>query len=309
MEHETAGDPITGLKWTRRTTRKISEQLGYVGLDVSPRTVARLLKNLGFSLRVNHKKVSHSTASSEDRDQQFRHIQEQRDAFASAGFPIISVDTKKKELIGNFKNPGTTWETSPTLVRDHDFRSDADGIAVPYGILDLQANRGRVFVGLSHDTPAFAVDALVHWWTHEGQRTYSDADHLLILADTGGSNGARVRAWKFQLQYRLCDPFGIAVTVCHYPSGASKWNPVEHRLFAPISQNWQGRPLDSLPTILNYIRTTTTSTGALKVSASMTRRHYPVGVKISDEQMATLQLQSHAVLPKWNYTLRPSKPH
>ena len=306
MEHETAGDPITGLKWTRRTTRKISEHLGYVRLDVSPRTVARLLKNLGFSLRVNHKEIS--TVSSEDRDEQFRYIQKQRDAFAAAGSPIISVDSKKKELIGNFKNPGTTWETSPTLVRDHDFRSDADGIAVPYGILDLQANRGRVFVGLSHDTPAFAVDALVHWWTHEGHRTYSTADHLLILADTGGSNGARVRAWKFQLQRKLCDTFGIAVTVCHYPSGASKWNPIEHRMFAPISLNWQGRPLDSIPTILNYIRTTTTSAG-LKMSASMTRRNYPVGVRISDEQMTALKLQGHGVLPKWNYTLRPSEPH
>ena len=306
MEHETAGDPITGLKWTRRTTRKISEQLGCVGLGVSPRTVARLLKNVGFSLRVNHKSVSMTL--SKDRDRQFRKIQKQRGAFASAGLPIVSVDTKKKELVGNFKNSGTTWEVSPTLVLDHDFRSDAAGIAVPYGILDLQANTGRVLVGLSHDTSAFAVDALVHWWTHEGHRTYSDADRLLILADTGGSNGARVRAWKFELQHKLCDAFGIAVTVCHYPSGASKWNPIEHRLFAPITQNWQGRPLDSLPTILNYIRTTTTS-GGLKVSASMTRRKYPVGVKISDDQMADLELHGHKVLPKWNYTIRPSKTH
>ena len=174
MEHDTAGDPITGLKWTRRTTRKLSERLRCVGICVSPRTVARLLKDLGFSLRVNHKKLS--IASSADRDQQFQYIQKERDVFAAEQLPIISVDTKKKELIGNFKNPGRTWEESPTLVRDHDFRSDAEGLAVPYGILDLQANHGRVFVGLSRDTPTFAVDALVHWWSHEGHRMHRGAD-------------------------------------------------------------------------------------------------------------------------------------
>ena len=171
--------------------------------------------------------------------------------------------------------------------------------------MDLQANRGRMFVGLSHDTSAFAVDALVSWWTHEGHRMYSQADHVLILADSGGSNGARVRAWKFELQRKLCDRFGIGVTVCHYPPGASKWNPADHRLFAPISLNWQGRPLDSLSTMLNYMRTTTTSTG-LKVRASLTRRNYPDGVKITDSQMAALKLHRHAVLPNWNYTLLPA---
>ncbi len=304
MEHETAGDPMTGLKWTRRTTRKLSEQLRCVGICVSPRTVARLLKGLGFSLRVNHKKLSR--ASHPDRDQQFRYIQKQRGLFAAEQLPIISVDTKKKELIGNFKNPGRTWETSPTLVQDHDFRSDAEHRAVPYGILDLQANHGRVFVGLSRDTPAFAVEALAHWWSHEGRRTHREADHLLILADSGGSNGARVRAWKYELQYKLCNAFGIGVTVCHYPAGASKWNPVEHRLFAPISLNWQGRPLDSLPTMLNYLRTTRTSTG-LKVRASITRRRYAKGVKITEKQMAALNLHQHDVLPNWNYTLLPSR--
>lgn len=303
MENETAGDPITGLKWSRRTTRRISTLLRRVGLYVSARTVARLLKSLGFSLRVNHKALSRT--SPEDRDEQFRIIQQQKVAFAAAERPIISVDTKKKELIGNFKNAGRTWVQLPTRVLDHDFRSDADGLAVPYGILDLQANRGRMFVGLSSDTPEFAVDAVVHWWSHEGHRAYRDADHLLILADSGGSNGARVRAWKFGLQHRLCDPFDIGVTVCHYPSGSSKWNPIEHRLFAPISLNWQGRPLDSLATILNYLRTTTTSTG-LKVRASMTRRNYAKGIRISDEQMKALQLRHHDVLPKWNYTLLPS---
>lgn len=308
MEHETAGDPISGIKWTRRTTRKISKQLECLGLKVSPRTVACLLKDLGFSLRVNQKQVSTSKVTPEDRDQQFQNIQSQREAFVAAGLPIISVDTKKKELIGNFKNSGTTWEESPTQVLDHDFLSDSQGIAVPYGILDVQANVGRVLVGLSHDTSAFAVDAVVHWWTHEGQRTYSGAEGLLVLADSGGSNGARVRAWKLGIQRELCDQFGLAVTVCHYPSGASKWNPIEHRLFAPISQNWQGRPLDTIETILKYIRTTTTATG-LRVRASKTHKAYPLGVKVTDKQMGALELETHEPLPKWNYTLRPSLPH
>jgi hypothetical protein len=256
MEHETAGDPMTGLKWTRRTTQKLSDHLRTIGICVSARTVARLLKSLGFSLRVNHKKICR--VSPAERDQQFRYIKRQRSRFGGRRLPIISVDTKKKELIGNFKNPGRTWEDAPTLVLDHDFRSDAEGLAVPYGILDLQANHGRVLVGLSRDTSAFAVDALVHWWSHEGRRMHQEADHLLILADSGGSNGARVRAWKYGLQHKVCNVFGIGVTVCHYPSGASKWNPIEHRLFAPISLNWQGRPLDSIATMVNYLRTTRT---------------------------------------------------
>jgi hypothetical protein len=191
MEHETAGDPMTGLKWTRRTTQKLSDHLRTIGICVSARTVARLLKSLGFSLRVNHKKICR--VSPAERDQQFRYIKRQRRRFDAGRLPIISVDTKKKELIGNFKNPGRIWEESPTLVLDHDFRSDAVGLAVPYGILDLQANHGRVLLGLSRDTSAFAVNALVHWWRHEGRRVHQEADRLLILADSGGSNGARVR--------------------------------------------------------------------------------------------------------------------
>ena len=303
MRHETAGDPITALKWTRKTTRKIGAELRSFGIEVSANTVARLLKQIGYRLRVNHKRIN--LVSPAERDDQFHYIQEQRDAFEAEGLPIVSVDTKKKELIGNFKNPGASWERSRRDVLDHDFRSDAEAIASPYGIYDLQENRGRIFLGLSHDTSEFAVDALVHWWTHEGHRTYSDAEELLILADSGGSNGARVRAWKFQLQHKLCDVFGIAVTVCHYPSGASKWNPVEHRMFGPISLNWQGHPLDSVSTLINYVRTTSTATG-LRVRASMTRRNYPTGVRITDDQMAALELERHDVLPKWNYTLVPT---
>lgn len=303
MKHDTAGDPMTGLKWTRRTTRKISRELRRLGLDVGPRTVARLLRKLDYRLRVNHKKVP--LRRPKERDKQFRYIQQQRQFFEAEGLPIVSVDTKKKEMIGNFKNAGVTWQKSPTLVLDHDFRSHADGIAVPYGVFDLQTNRGSMFVGLSHDTPEFAVDALAYWWTHDGHRMYCDADHVLVLADSGGSNGARVRAWKHKLQRKFCDRFGVGVTVCHYPAGSSKWNPTDHRLFAPISLNWQGRPLDSLETMLNYMRTTTTSTG-LKVRASRARRQYATGVKITDEQMAALDLHFHDVLPTWNYTLLPA---
>ena len=302
MKHETAGDPITGIKWTRRTTRNISLALRSADIDVSPNTVARLLKALDFRLRVNRKEIAR--ISHPDRDQQFRYLKEHRELFEEESLPILSVDTKKKELIGNFKNAGVTWKKEPTRVLDHDFRSDAEALAVPYGVFDLQANQARMLVGLSSDTSAFAVDALVGWWTHEGRRTYPDADHVLILADSGGSNGARVRAWKFEIQRKLCDKFGIGVTVCHYPSGASKWNPIEHRLFAQISRTWQGQPLRTVQTMINYLRTTTTSTG-LKVRASVTRRSYPKGVRITDEQMAELHLCPHDILPKWNYTLLP----
>lgn len=301
MEHDTAGDPMTDMKWTRRTTRRISCELRSLGIDVGPKTVGCLLKELGYRLRVNHKKIA--PRASRDRDEQFRYIEKQRRRFERKRLPIVSVDTKKKELIGNFKNAGVAWQKSPALVFDHDFRVHAEAIAVPYGIFDVRANCGRMFVGLSHDTPAFAVDALAHWWNHEGRRMYPDADHILVLADSGGSNGSRVRGWKHALQHTFCDRFGVNVTVCHYPAGSSKWNPADHRLFAPISRNWQGRPLDSLETMVNYMRTTTTSTG-LKVRASITRRHYPLGVTITDKQMDSLRLRRHKVLPAWNYTLQ-----
>jgi hypothetical protein len=303
MKHDTAGDPMTRLRWTRRTTSKISRELRRVGIRVSPRTVARLLKQLGYSLRVNHKK--RSRGSPKERDRQFRYIQEIRENFESEALPVVSIDSKKKELVGRFKNPGTTWEKKPVAVLDHDFRSDAKALVVPYGVLDLQARRGRVLLALSHDTAALAVDGISSWWSRDGRRRYPEADHLLVLADAGGSNGARIRAFKHDLQHRFCDRFGVAVTVCHYPPGASKWNPIDHRLFSAISQNWQGRPLESLETVLNYIRTTTTETG-LTVGASLTRKNYPTGVKISDEAMAALSLHRHPLHPMWNYTILPS---
>lgn len=302
MTHETAGDPMTGLKWTRKTTEKIAEELRRLDIDVSPCTVARLLKQMGFSLRVNHKKQA--AGSGPDRDEQFVYIAELREKFASKGDPIVSVDTKKKEQVGKFKNPGAAWNQEPVIVHDHDFRSLADGIAVPYGVYDVQANEGAVFVGMSYDTAEFAVDAIERWWRHYGKRCYPKSNRLLILADGGGSNGSRVRAWKVNLQEKLCDRHGLAVTVSHYPPGASKWNPVEHRLFSELSKNWAGRPLDSYETILNYIRSTRTKTG-LRVKARLVRKTYEKGITFSDEQMAELALHPHETQPHRNYTLKP----
>jgi hypothetical protein len=221
MQHDTAGDPMTGLKWTRRTTAKIAVELSSVGIEISDRTVAKLLKKMHFSLRVNQKNLS--GASPDERDSQFANIAGLRESFAAEGLPVISVDTKKRELVGRFKNGGAAWGREPVPVNDHDFRSDASGIAIPYGVYDLQANRGTVFVGTTYDTPYFAVDAVERWWRTEGQRRYRDAGHLAILADGGGSNGASSRVWKYGLQTRVCNRHCLNVTVAHYPSGASKW--------------------------------------------------------------------------------------
>jgi len=305
MAPATAGDPITGLKWTRKTTAKVSRELERRGFEACPRTVARLLKSLEYALRVNHKKLSRGSATTRRvRNQQFRYLEQMRTTFADAGAPVISVDSKKKELIGCFKNPGATWTRVATPVKDHDFRSEADALAVPYGIFDTAANRGYIVVGTSHDTPAFAAGAIAHWWKKEGSLRYPHAQRLLILADNGGSNGSLCRAWKHQLQTRLCDPFALEVTVCHYPPGASKWNPVEHRLFSYVSNNWAGEPLASLETMLNFIRTTQTQTG-LRVKAALNKTLYPTGVKPSPQEMKTLNLAPHQLLPKWNYTLAP----
>ena len=303
MKHETAGDPMTGLKWTRRTTDKVAVELQSIGINVCARTVARLLREMGFSLRVNHKKLAGS--SHPDRDAQFARIADVRESCSAEQRPIISIDTKKKELVGTFKNSGVKWDHDPVLVRDHDFRSEADGLAIPYGVYDLQANRGTLFVGTSYDTPSFAVDCVEKWWRTEGQSRYPDADRLAILADGGGSNGPICRAWKLGIQRRLCNRHGLTVTVAHYPPGASKWNPIEHRFFSELSKNWAGRPLDSHETILNYARTTKTSTG-LRVRAHLVRKRYEKGLKVTDAQMQELAISKDGDLPKWNYTIKPS---
>jgi hypothetical protein len=270
---------------------------------VSPNTVARLLHQMGYSLRVNHKQLS--TSHSPDRNDQFLYLFDLRDQFQRQGFPIISVDTKKRELVGPFKNAGARWDLTPRLVNDHDFRSDATGIAIPYGIYDVLANRGSVVVGVSHDTPAFAAHAIAHWWDQEGSLRYPRSRQLLILGDTGGSNGYRCRAWKTELQSQLADSRGLTLTIAHYPTGASKWNPIEHRLFSEISKNWAGEPLDSYQKILRFIRSTKTKTG-LAVTAHLDRHTYPTGIAPTPEQLQVLKVKPHEILPRWNYTISPN---
>ncbi|MGH8647078.1 MAG: ISAzo13 family transposase [Gammaproteobacteria bacterium] len=309
LKHETAGDPMHGLKWTRKTTRNVAQELRQLAIRISAKTVGRLLKEMGFSLRVNHKSLESGNKNPpprQVRNRQFKYINRKRREFASVGNPIISVDTKKKEKVGNFKNPGASWQQDPYLVNDHDFPNDAVGMAVPYGIFDTEANRGFVAVGTSHETPSFAVDSIAQWWKRHGRSTYPKADELLILADCGGGNSARAHAWKYHLQHQLCDPHGLKVTVCHYPPGASKWNPIEHHLFSYISNNWAGKPLESYETLMKYIQTTKTSTG-LGVRACLVTKDYAKGEKISDTDMSRLALTQHKTLPNWNYTLAPSK--
>jgi Rhodopirellula transposase DDE domain len=303
---DTAGDPQSEQKWVRRSLRQLSARLGALGHAASPPTVGRLLKTLDYALHVNAKKREASAAHPQ-RNEQFEYLAAQREAFATAGGPIISVDTKKKELIGNFKNAGQSWSREAEAVNVHDFRQDALGRAVPYGIYDVTRNRGTVCVGQSGDTPRFAVTAIAHWWATEGRLAFPDTDQLLILADAGGSNGCQPRLWKQQLQEQLCDRFGLRVTVCHYPTGCSKWNPIEHRLFGPISLNWAGQPLRTWETLLSLIRGAQTRTG-LAVSAHRDDQVYPTGETVSDAEMAALHLEPHAVCPRWNYTIRPRQP-
>jgi hypothetical protein len=303
LEHDTAGDPMSARKWTHQTTAKIAEQLRRLGIQVAARTVARLLHKLHFSLRVNCKKLAAGNRAL--RDQQFRYIARLRRRFCRHGDPLISVDAKKRELVGNFKNAGRKWGRVPTPVNDHDFRSLATGIALPFGIYDPQANRGSVFVGVSHETSAFAVASISRWWIREGRRRYSNSQHLLILADTGGSNSATRGAWKDQLQQHLCDRLGLTVTVAHYPTGTSKYNPVERRLFSQISKNWAAEPLTDYDKILALIRGTTTTTG-LRVRAYLDPNDYPLKVKPSAKRLREIRITRHKTLPKWNYTIAPS---
>jgi hypothetical protein len=306
VEPVTAGDPMGEQKWLRASLRSLSRRLGDAGHAASPPTVRRLLDDQGYRLHANTKQLEPSAAHP-DRDRQFGYITEQRQAFGAAGLPEISVDTKKKELIGRFKNAGRVWSQEPEPVNVHDFRPDALGRAVPYGIYDLTHNRGTVYVGQSADTPRFAVDVIARWWVDEGRAAYPEASELLILADSGGSNSARSRVWKQQLQEQLCDRHGQAVTVCHYPTGCSKWNPIEHRLFGPISQTWAGHPLVDWDTVLSYLAATSTQTG-LTVRAALHDGSYQTGERVSDAAMATLNLTRHDVCPTWNYTLRPRAP-
>jgi len=299
----TAGDPITGLKWTHRSLRNLKKALRRRGIKLSANTIARLLRDRDFALRTNRKRLAGT--HDPQRDRQFRYLVRMRRLYLSRGLPVISVDTKKKEWVGNFKNPGRCWRRQPRDVLDHDFPSWAVGRAIPYGIFDVAFNDGYVVVGTSQETPAFAVAAIRRWWIIVGRRRYPGARRLLIQADSGGANGCRKWAWKVALQH-LADEFGLILTVTHYPPGASKWNPIDHRMFSLISENWAGEPLVSYETVLKYIRTTRSETG-FRCRACLDAKSYPRGRKVKPAERARLRLRPGRALPQWNYTILPHK--
>jgi hypothetical protein len=301
VQDATAGDPISGLRWMRKTTRNVAEEMRRHGIHLSHVTIGRLLRESRYSLRTNRKRLARTCEP--ERDRQFRLIARQRRHFFARGFPVISVDTKKKELVGNFKNPGVCWRKKSRDVLDHDFPSDAVGRAIPFGIYDEGRNTGFVVIGISHETAQFAVAALRTWWLRQGRRHYPGATRLLIEADCGGANGNRLWAWKAGLQ-RLADEFELTIAVAHYPPGASKWNRIEHRMFSLITANWQGQPLESYETVLKFIRTTTSSTG-FHCRACLNRTTYKTKVKVSKEEKAAVNVKFHQKLPQWNYTIRP----
>ena len=306
VEETTAGDPMSPLKWTSKATRTIAEELSGNGHPVSNVTVARCLAAMGYTLQANVK--TREGPQHPDRDAQFRYLNRQVRSFRHTGDPVISVDTKKKELVGAFKNGGRRWmpQGNADEVSVYDFPSQAEGKAIPYGAYDIARNRAVVNVGVTHETAEFAVESIRRWWRMDGRRHYREAQRLLICADSGGGNGSRPRAWKVHLQ-ELSDETGMAITVCHYPPGTSKWNKIEHRLFSFISLNWKGKPLINFETVVNLIGGTRTKTG-LKVKAILDTNQYETGVELSKKDMDELLLRRHKTHPDWNYTLSP-RPH
>jgi transposase len=303
VEPVSRGDPESPLRWTCKSVRKLADELNRQGHQVSHRVVAELLQELGFSLQANRK--MREGASHPDRNAQFEHINAQVQAYQSAGQPVISVDPKKKELIGDFKNGGREWrpQGDPETVRVHDFVIPELGKATPYGVYDVTHNLGWVNVGIDHDTASFAVESIRRWWQLMGQPRYPNAQRLLITADGGGSNGSRLRLWKIELQ-KLADATGLEIAVCHLPPGTSKWNKIEHRLFSYISQNWRGKPLISHEVIVNLIAATTTKTG-LKVRCQLDTQSYPKGIVVSDDELAQVNLQPADFHGEWNYVISP----
>ena len=303
LDAHSRGDPELPLRWTSKSVRKLAEGLRELGHRVSYRTVARLLRELGYSLQANRK--TREGSSHPDRDAQFEHINQAVKAALAGGDPVISVDTKKKELVGDFKNGGHEWRPKgrPVPVRVHDFKDAELGKAIPYGVYDLAEDTGWVNVGISADTAQFAVASIRAWWQQLGRERYPDATALTITADCGGSNGNRTRLWKTELQ-RLADETGLAIRVCHLPPGTSKWNKIEHRLFSFISQNWRGKPLVSLEVIVNLIAATSTRSG-LNVYARLDEGGYPKDVKVSDAELAAVNLHGDHFHPDWNYTINP----
>jgi hypothetical protein len=303
VEETTAGDPMSPLKWTSKSTRTIADELTRSGHPISSVTVGRCLEDMGYTLQANVK--TREGPQHANRDAQFRYLNRQVKAFRRVGDPVISVDTKKKELVGAFKNAGRRWlpQGKSDEVTVHDFPHLGQGKAIPYGAYDIARNRAVVNVGVTHETAEFAVESIRRWWRLDGKRHYQGTRRLLICADSGGSNGNRQRAWKLHLQ-ALSDETGMAITVCHYPPGTSKWNQIEHRLFSFISLNWQGKPLINFETVVNLIGGTRTRTG-LKVKAVLDTSQYETGVEISKQEIDQIRLKRHKVHPDWNYTLLP----
>jgi transposase len=301
---ETRGDPCSALRWTSKSAAKLARALAARGYEVSDRTVLRLLKRLGYSLQANQK--TREGADHPDRDAQFQHINDTVAKAIKRGQPVISVDTKKRELIGDFKAVGRELEPKgkPTLVRTHDFKDQDLGHAIPYGVLDLTRDEGWVNVGVDRDTAQFAAASIRGWWENLGRERYPDATELTITADAGGSNSYRTRLWKVELR-KLADATGLAITVRHFPPGTSKWNKIEHRLFSFMSLNWRGKPLISHEVIINLIAATTTSTG-LKVYAQLDDRPYPKEVEVTDQELAAVNIKRDTFHGEWNYTIAPS---
>ncbi|MBI2922465.1 MAG: ISAzo13 family transposase [Planctomycetes bacterium] len=301
----TRGDPRNSLRWTSLSTRHLAKALQKSGHATSHRMVAVLLHEMGFSLQANRK--TRDGASHPDRDAQFQYISRCASVQMAAGQPVISVDTKKKELVGDFKNGGREWRPKgdPEKVRVHDFMIEELGKVSPYGVYDLARNQGWVSLGVTHDTAAFAVASIGRWWSQMGRAAYPKARTLLVTADGGGSNGTRNRLWKWELQ-KLADKTGLAISVCHLPPGTSKWNKIEHRMFCFITQNWRGRPLLTHAAIVSLIAGTETSTG-LKIRCQLDRRDYPAGIKVSDAQLASIHLEPSEFHGEWNYTIWPVK--
>jgi hypothetical protein len=301
----TRGDPESPLRWTSKSTRKLAAELSTQGFSVSPQKVGQLLAASGYSLQATQKTLEGSAHP--DRNEQFEFINDRVDAFHGRGAPVISVDTKKKELVGAFQNPGREWQPTgePVPVRVHDFIDDVLGKVIPYGVYDLARNTGWVSVGTDHDTPAFAVESIARWWRYMGKQAYPDAQTLLITADAGGSNSARSRLWKVELQ-RFADRSGLALSVSHFPPGTSKWNKIEHRLFCHITENWRGRPLVDHETVVQLIGNVRTTAG-LTVKAKLDTRAYPVGVKVPDADLEAVLLTPDEFHGDWNYTIHPHR--
>ena len=304
IDPSTRGDPESPLRWTCKSVRKLAEELRAKGHEISGQKVSELLHELGYSLQGTRK--TREGSGHPDRNAQFEHINAEAKAFQRACEPVVSVDTKKKELVGDFANRGKEWQPAgePVAVRVHDFIDKKLGKAVPYGIYDVARNEGWVNVGIDHDTSEFAVESLRRWWRRMGRRAYPNATRLLVTADGGGSNGYRTRLWKRELQ-RFVDESGLRVTVAHYPPGTSKWNKIEHRMFCHITQNWRGRPLESVETIVSLIGSTTTEAG-LRIKTSLDKNHYEKAIRVSDEEIANINIKPNRFHGDWNYTIRQS---